>query len=499
MPLRKLILLLVCSAPMVTSLAAAQSAPEPEQARMNRVFQRLGNEFIANGRADGVSIAVVKNGQPYFYNFGTTTRGKDNVPTENSVYEIGSISKLFNSLILAHAVLEGKINLQDDIRRYLPGDYPNLEWEGTPVRIVDLVTTTSALPDNLPNPFPVGVDPDRAPFIAIDAMKRMTSNQVYDELKTAKLSRKPGTQPQHSNLAPVLMGRILEKVYAEPYESLVARFIERPLGMQTGFGKSRESLEVDGYNKRHVAMPRMYEAAFLMAGGLRYSTRDMSKFLAAELAATDPAIRLTQQPAWGDPGKSAMGFNWVLSRTVDNKPRLRASGSTFGCASYMELYPALGYGIILLANRPGETQNELQDLANQALEEIWGRPPALVALERALQEDRSTDASRVIANVKRAHPELHLSEDFVNTWAYRLLREGNGAQAIGLFRYNTEQWPTSWNAFDSLAEGYETLGDKPNAIANYRKSLALDPSNAHGADHLKKLQSAPPITGGPHR
>lgn len=489
MPFRKLLLLLLCFAPAAASVAVAQNAPESEQARMDRVFQRLGTRFIADGRADGVSIAVVRNGQPHFYNFGTTTRGKDKPPTEDSVYEIGSVSKVFNALILAHAVLEGKINLQDDIRRYLPGDYPNLEWEGTPVRIVDLVTTTSALPDNLPNPFPVGADPDKAPFIATEAMKRITPNQVYDELKTARLSRKPGTQTQHSNLAPVLMGRILEKVYGKSYESLVARYIEKPLGMQTGFGKSRESLEVDGYNKRHVAMPRMYEDAFLMAGGLRYSTRDMAKFLTAELAATDPAIRLTQKPAWGDPGKSAMGLNWVLSRTVENKPRLRMSGSTFGCASYIEMYPALGYGIILLANRPGETQNELQDLANQALEDIWGRPPALVALERALQEDRSADASRVIADVKRKHPELHLSEEFVNTWAYGLLREGKGAQAIGLFRYNTEQWPASWNAFDSLAEGYETLGDKPNAIANYRKSLALDPSNAHGAEHLKKLQA----------
>ncbi len=492
MPFRKLILLLICSASMAASIAMAQTTAEPEQARMDRVFQRLGTQFVADGRADGVSIAVVKNGQPHFYNFGTTTRGKDSPPTENSVYEIGSVSKVFNALILAHAVIEGKIHLQDDIRRYLPGDYPNLQWEGTPVRIVDLVTTTSALPDNLPNPFPDGVDPDKAPFLATEAMSRITPEQVYAELKTARLSRRPGTETQHSNLAPVLMGRILEKVYDEPYQSLVARYIEKPFGMQSGFGKGRQALEVDGYNKRHVAMPRMYEDAFLMAGGLRYSTRDMAKFLTAELAATDPAIRLTQQTAWGDPEKtSAMGLNWVLSRTVDNKPRLRMSGSTFGCASYIEMYPALGYGIVLLANRPGEAQNELQNLANQALEEIWGKPPALGALERALQDDRSGDASRVIAMVKRKYPELHLTEDFVNTWAYRLLREGKGTQAIGLFRYNTEQWSTSWNAFDSLAEGYETLGDKPNAIANYRKSLALNPSNTHGADHLKKLQTGP--------
>lgn len=479
--------LLFCSA---ASTVAAESpkATGPDPATMDRVFLRLGAEFVKNGRTDGMSIAVVKDGKAHFYNFGTTTRGKAQPPTEHSVYEIGSITKVFTSLVLAHAVEEGKIGLQDDIRRYLPGDYPNLAWEGTPVRIVDLANTTSALPDNLPNPFPQGkFDPDKAPFLALEAMKGFRPDQVYEELKTAKLDAKPGTRPQHSNLAADLLGRILEKVYGEPYEALVARYIEKPFGMAPGTGRGRAADEVNGYNKRQVAMPRLYEREFLMAGGLRYSTADMARFLVAELAAADPAIRLSQQPAWGDPDRSAVGLNWTLSRTIESKPRLRMSGSTFGCSSYIEMYPAMDYGIVLLANRPGETQNEMQELANEALEEIWGKPPALVALEKALQADDYRDASRVVAQVKRQHPGLHLTEDYVNVWAYRLLRENKLKPALGLFRYNTEHWPNSWNAFDSLAEGYEKLGDKPRAIANYRKSLELNPANKNGADRLQKL------------
>lgn len=342
MTFRLATLVLLCSAASATAIAATPPAAT-EQARMDSTFQALGQAFIRDDRSDGMSIVAVKDGQPHFYNFGTTTRGQDAPPTEHSVYEIGSVSKLFNSLILAHAVREGRIGLQDDIRRYLPGDYPKLEWEGTPVHIVNLVDTTSALPDNLPNPFPTGVDLDQAPFIAVEAMQKFTPDQVYTELKSATLSRKPGTLPQHSNLAPDLLGRILEQVYGEPYEALVARYIEQPLGMQPGTGRGRSADEVNGYNKRHVAMPRLYERPFLMAGGLRYSTTDMAKFIAAQLAAADPAIRLTQQAAWGDPMQSAVGFNWTLSRTVDGKRRLRMSGSTFGCSSYIELYP--GYGL----------------------------------------------------------------------------------------------------------------------------------------------------------
>lgn len=481
--------LLICSAGSAIAAESPKNA-DATQAIMDRTFQRLGTEFVKNGRTDGMSIAVVKDGKAHFYNFGSTTRGKASAPTERSVYEIGSISKIFTSLLLAHAVSEGKIGLQDDIRRYLPGDYPNLAYEGTPVRVVDLANTTSALPDNLPNPFPQGVkiDPDKAPFIALEAMKGFKPDQVYEELKTAKLSARPGTKTQHSNLAADLLGRILEKAYGESYEALIARYIEKPFDMASGTGRSRAADEVDGYNKRQVAMPRMYDRAFLAAGGLRYSTADMAKFLEAELTAADPAIRLSQQPAWGDPDNYAVGLNWVLSKTVDSKPRLRMSGSTFGCSSYIEMYPAMGYGIILLANRPGETQNEMQELANKALEEIWGKPPALAALEKGLQTGGYRNVSRIVAQTRDKHPELHLTEDYVNVWGYRLLAD-KPEWALGLFQYNAEQSPKSWNAFDSLAEAYESLGDKPRAIVNYKKSLALDPNNKNAVEHLQKLQA----------
>lgn len=481
--------LLVCSAGSALASESPKAA-EFSQAAMDRTFQRLGTEFVHNGRTDGMSIAVVKGGKAHFYNFGTTTRGKNLPPTERSVYEIGSISKIFTSLLLAHAVSEGRIGLRDDIRKYLPGDYPNLAYEGTPVRVVDLANTTSALPDNLPNPFPQGkIDPDKAPFIALEAMKAFKRDQVYEELKTAKLSAKPGTKPAHSNLAADLLGRILEKVYGEPYETLIARYIEKPFGMESGIGRSRAEDEVNGYNKRQVAMPRLYDRSFLAAGGLRYSTADMAKFLAAELAAADPAIRLSQQPAWGDPDDSAAGLNWTINKTVDNKLRLRMSGSTFGCSSYIEMYPAMGYGIVLLANRPGETQNEMQELATRAMEDIWGKPPALTAFENALQANDYQDTVRIAAVVRRKHPELHLTEHYMNLWGYRLLGENKPKQALGLFQYNAELWPKSWNAFDSLAEAYEKLGDKPRAIANYKKSLELDPDNKNAVEHLQKLQA----------
>lgn len=67
-----------------------------------------------------------------------------------TIYEIGSISKTFGSLLLAKAVVEKRANLNDDIRQYLDGTYPNLTYGHEPIRLVHLTNWTAELPDNLP-------------------------------------------------------------------------------------------------------------------------------------------------------------------------------------------------------------------------------------------------------------------------------------------------------------------------------------------------------------
>src|SRR5579863_6267210 len=95
---------------------------------MDTVFRQLGEKFVADGRTDGLSIVAVYEGKAHIYNFGVSSRSQKKIPTEHSVYEIGSISKSFTSLLLAHAISDGKVKIDDDIRKYLRGNYPKLEF-----------------------------------------------------------------------------------------------------------------------------------------------------------------------------------------------------------------------------------------------------------------------------------------------------------------------------------------------------------------------------------
>ena len=75
-----------------------------------------------------------------------------------------------------------------------------------------------------------------------------------------------------------------------------------------------------------------------------------------------------------------------------------------------------------------------------------------------------------------------------NAWGYALLGAKNTDMAIEVFKMNTEKFPESWNTFDSLGETYAAIGKKELAIANYEKSLKLNPNSQSGKDALKQLK-----------
>ncbi len=459
------------------------------QLRAEGAAERLGREFISSDKADALSIAIVQAGDVTFFNFGSTVYGGGAKPKKSSVYEIGSVTKLFTSLLLAHAVLEGKIGMQDDIRRYLPGQYPNLAWNGTPVRVIDLADTTSALPDNLPDYQEVMAQASEQgkAFALAKALNEYSQQDMLRDLHSSALLGKPGVESRHSNLAAELLGYILTRTYRVPFKTLLQENVQAPLRMSNGVSADDPKAMVQGYDVHHTAMPATNQPSVLAAGGLRYSTQDMAKFLQAELTANDPAIRLTQQPAFGRPETGAIGFNWQISRNVEGLLKLNTSGGTSGGASYVEFYPERGYGIVMLANRSGETEDRLYGLADVLFAAVEGTP-GLDALKTDLVKTNYGDVEGSAQRVRKLFPRLSLSEAYVNNWGGGLLGTDPKA-ALALFKYNVQHWPLSSDAFDSLGEGYAQMGNEPEAVKAYRKSLELNPANKEAADSLASLLS----------
>lgn len=454
-------------------------------ARMDTAVQRLGAAFMKQPARVGLSIGITQNGQTHFYHFGTVEKGKSQAATQHTVYEIGSISKTFTSLLLAHAVLEKRVRLDDDIRKYLPGAYPNLAFGGKPITLKHLANTTSRLPDNLPENLFQAANPDSTAVLAVKNMRGYTKQRFLADLHQARLDTMPGLLPRHSNVATQLLAYLLESVYQTSYAALLTRYVNQPLHLAGAAGTGPKST---GYNGKGNPMPYLTIETALAAGGLQYTPADMVKYLQYQLNESDKAVALSHQPTWGRLEDEAIGFNWNLDLTVDSQRRLQHSGGTFGYASYCELLPERKFGIVLLSNESDQgTQGALQATAGQIVEALYGVPPALQALRMALAARKFSHAAEVCAAVKKKHPELHLTEPYVNVWGYTLLRQGQTQPALELFKLNVSLFPKGWNTYDSLAETYESIGDKPLAIENYRRSLALNPQNVNAAEHLRKL------------
>jgi D-alanyl-D-alanine-carboxypeptidase/D-alanyl-D-alanine-endopeptidase len=345
----------------ITSFACS----ETYGAVSSRSAAGLVRHFVETNRVDALSVGVIRNGSPRFYNEGETVRGTGARASEHSVYEIGSVSKTFTALILANAVVEGRVRMADDIRLYLPAGYSNLERDGRAIRLADIVTTTSALPDNIPDWRIIlrGAQPATIPFQVAALFESYSKEKFLADLAHLSLVDAPGAVPRHSNVASILLGIVLERVYGRPYTELLAHYIERPLHLRAGAGSVPSSLLAAGYDG--VAMPRNTMAWRAPAGGLRYSTTDLVRYLQAHITARQRAIVLTQQPLWGSIDDEAIGFHWVIQKASDGQIFYSHSGSTFGFASYCAFYPSERLGLALLTNRNApEMEARLQQLAD---------------------------------------------------------------------------------------------------------------------------------------
>lgn len=136
---------------MAYSQKSAIPADNKLQTKLDSLVNKSAIPFMSESSRVGLSIGIIKDGKEYFYNYGSTQKEKQILPTASTIYELASNSKTFSSTLLARAVLNKKVSLTDDIRKYLNQDYPNLQYDGTPITLLNLANLTSALPNWMPD------------------------------------------------------------------------------------------------------------------------------------------------------------------------------------------------------------------------------------------------------------------------------------------------------------------------------------------------------------
>ena len=315
----------------------------PCQSKLDKTVDSLAGEYFRNPKATGLSIGVIKDGKRFTYHYGETVKGKDVLPDNLTTYEIGSVTKTFTATMLARAVLNGKMALNDDVRKYLGKDYANLEYKGVPIRLRDLANHTSRLP-SLPKNFETQV-----PFLPLDPYLNYTEKLFWQALHEFQPDTVPGFKFEYSNMGFVLLAKILEKVNHQPYEVLLKEDVLGPLGMKratTLRKKVNKSRMAVGYseNGRPIGSSTLQE--FIPAGGIYADMEDMLQFTEQQIAEKDSAVKLTHQLTQGN-----MGLSWGMVNLPEGAGHmLQHSGSTEGFNSNVTVFPEKASGFVVLAN-----------------------------------------------------------------------------------------------------------------------------------------------------
>lgn len=343
--------------------------------QLDTVVHKEAFPFISDNSKVGLSIGIYQNGIVYYYNYGTTQKENPTLPTNKTVYEIGSISKTFTGTLLAQAVKDKKVKIDDDIRQYLDGSYPNLEYKGKPIMLPHLVSHISGLPFFLPDNPNLFQNPnfDTLPFTISKIQQNYTKQRFFDDLHKVKLDTIPGYKFHYSNSGTQLLKFILEKVYNMPFDKLLEKYISKPLKMKCTnslFSKNDLRFLSKGYNDKGVLMP--YNPQILdAAGGIFSTTSDMLQYLKFHLDERNEVVALSHKVIKGNINDYAVGLNWQVLLTSKKHKKIFQNGGTFGFSSHCAVYPEQNIGIILLTNESDQTsQGELEKMAEKIFENL---------------------------------------------------------------------------------------------------------------------------------
>jgi D-alanyl-D-alanine-carboxypeptidase/D-alanyl-D-alanine-endopeptidase len=226
------------------------------------------------------------------------------------------------------------------------------------VRLLHLANMTSQLADNIPDLTQIRSVPGE-PLVKtrMKVLESYTRSEFLRQLHMVKPQRPPGNDPAHSNVASMLLGVVLEKLYGEPFETILAREIEKPLRMGSGTGPLAKLLAV-GYTEDNSEAPAFAAKTQYAAGSLRYSTEDLLRYASWQVAERDASVKLAHKPTWLTlDRRRGVAFYWITDESPHGR-RLSYSGGSYGFASVCDLYPEAGVAVVLLSNKAADGAQE---------------------------------------------------------------------------------------------------------------------------------------------
>lgn len=281
----------------------------------------------------------------------------------SSVFEIGSITKVFTAALLADMVARGEVALHEPVALLLPPTVRVPAWGERQIELVDLATQTSGLP-RLPANW-------RWEDPAHSVMADYTAGQLYEFLSGYRLTREIGSEYEYSNLGFGLLGHALARRAGTSYEELVSERILKPLDM------TMTAISLTPAMKERFALPHGERGdvvaisdygALVASGGICSTMADMLTFAAANLEpAAGPvhrAMAATHTPLRDAVGGMRVGLGWH-TKQLSGWDTVWHSGETGGSRSFIGLDVEARLAVVVLSNSAAR----IEDIGFHVLDE----------------------------------------------------------------------------------------------------------------------------------
>ena len=488
-PLRSL---LAALAGVLALSGGAQAAPAASQ---HEQIHRLMARYHQFGQLDGTVLVADHGKVVYQHAFGLANREWQVPNTIDSAYRIASLTKQFTATLIMQLVEQGKIKLDDKISLYVPDLKPEI---GDKVTIHQLLNHTSGIVDyaNFPGFWAnrLGERVSRADFIAI--MNR-------------DLEFTPGSIGHYNSSGYTLLGYVIEKIIGKSYGEVLDAMILQPLGMTRSAYDAPEKLiarKASGYVRvlgKYQPAPPMWMPNIASGGGMVSTVGDFLKWdqaLYGEKLLSAESKRMMFTPyvkddVWGDLG---YGYGWMIGkREIAGQARLvhEHGGNANGYRTLITRYPDEQRLIVIFLNEGnGNKGPGIYQIKDGITKILYGQkapmPKAALAdvLIAAIEKD-GVAATLARFELLRASAQVVTAPEELNALGYGYASAGRFDLAFAVLVLNLRLFPKDGNTYDSMGEINLMQGDKAAARANYKRALALDPTNTNAADVLQKLGS----------
>ncbi|MDG1841024.1 MAG: serine hydrolase [Crocinitomicaceae bacterium] len=288
-----------------------------------------------------VSIALIKNDKVGYIGFQKINGKLKQISNHDSIFEIGSITKVFTGTLLANMVNKGKIKLHGKVHKQLGFKL----FKNKKLRYIHLANHTAGLESLPSNILDLANNNPEKPYD-----QYTDSLFVYHLKNELQIKNKPGTAHEYSNLGTSIIGYAISKMENKSYSELYQKEIFEKYGLNDTKCHSNRDKMVRGINHQGEFVPNWDFGPMFPCGGITSNTKDLAKFLIAHFDSTNLDLKLACTPTFKVTGNFKIGLSWHIFNIPKLGKMIFHNGATGGYRSSTAFMPKFKTGVVVLSN-----------------------------------------------------------------------------------------------------------------------------------------------------